>query len=119
MKTGRFINKLNNNILAYYGTEDYHLLLNKKNMQTVWNMTSSGENVFPDDLAITYTTITPDFDGSRVIYANDTVILKFDYTDTEFILQTLKDKLDLINRMQTVQAKNGFELKNPLPNITL
>lgn len=119
MKTGRFINKLTDNILAYYGTQDFHTLLNKQNMQTVWNMTSSGENVFPDDLAITYTTITPDFDGSRVIYANDTVILKFDHTDTAFILQTLKDKLELIQKMQAFQSKNGFEYKNPLPPVNL
>jgi hypothetical protein len=119
MKTGRFINKLTNNILAYYGTQDFDKLLNKQNMQTVWNSTTSGENIFPDDLAITYTTITPDFDGSRVIYANDTVILKFDYTDTPFILQQLKEKMNIIGKMQTYQGKNGFEYKNPLPQVNL
>jgi hypothetical protein len=129
MKTGRFINRLNkNNVLDYYGTQDYHTLLNKQNLQAVWNMTSSGVNEFKDDLAITNTIITPDFDGSRVIYANDTVILKFEpieligfLTPDEkgILMERANQAYNLLNKLQVAQNNNGFELKNPLPQVTL
>jgi len=129
MKTGRFINCLSKqNILQYLGTPDFHTLLNKQNMQTVWNMTNSGANTFPDDLAITNTIITPDFDGSRVIYANDTVIVKFEPNDLTPYLQPnelaiLLDRANQTNqlttRMEMYQGKNGFENKNPLPTVNI
>ena len=129
MKTGRFINCLDkNNILQYLGTENYHTLLNKQNMQIVWNMTNSGLNTFKDDLAITYTTIKPDFDGSRVIYANDTVILKFEPTELlafltadekALLMERANQTYNLLNKMQAYQGNNGFEHKNPLPQVTL
>lgn len=121
MKTGRFINKLTNNILAYYQTNGVEALLNKKNFETVWNTCESGKTIFPDDLAVASTVITPNFDNAgRMIFANDTIIVKFDYTDTQTILQALMGNgMQLNNRIDTYQAKNSFELKNPLPPVTL
>lgn len=129
MKTGRFINCLdNNNILQYLGTQDYYNLLSKQNMQLVWNMTASGENIFPDDLAIVNSIVTPDFDGSRVIHANDTVILKFEPTELfnfltpdekNILLQRANQTYSLTAKMAAYQNKNGFEPKNPLPPVNL
>jgi hypothetical protein len=129
MRTGRFINCLDkNNILQYLGTQDYHTLLNKANMQAVWNMTASGVNTFKDDLAITNTIIKPDFDGSRVIYANDTVILKFEpnellgfLTQDEkgILMERANQAYNLLSKLLVAQNNNGFELKNPLPNVVV
>ena len=129
MKTGRFINRLDkNNILQYLGTQGFDQLLTRENMQSVWNATSSGENVFKDDLAITNTIITPDFDGSRVIYANDTIITKFEAADLfnfltpdekAILLQRANQTYNLTARMQNAQHNNGVELKNPLPSVQL
>jgi hypothetical protein len=129
MKTGRFINCLDkNNILQYLGTPEYHTLLSKQNLQIVWNMTNSGVNEFKDDLAITNTIIKPDFDGSRVIYANDTVILKFEPTELlgfltpdekALLMDRANQTYNLLSKLQVAQKNNGFELKNPLPQVTL
>jgi hypothetical protein len=129
MRTGRFINCLDkNNILQYLGTPEYHTLLNKQNLQTVWNMTNSGVNEFKDDLAITNTIIKPDFDGSRVIYANDTVILKFEPNELlgfltpdekALLMERATTAYNLLNKLQVAQSNNGFELRNPLPQVTI
>ena len=121
MKSGRFINKLRNNILAFYQTDGVENLLNKKNFEAVWNMQQSGKTIFTDDLAVASTIITPAFDNAgRMIFANDTVIIKFDYSDTQNILEALLGNgMQLTSRIDSYQAKNGFELKNPLPQVTL
>jgi hypothetical protein len=121
MKTGRFINKLNRNVLAFYQTDNVENLLNKKNFEAVWNMQQSGKTIFPDDLAVASTVVKPDFDNAgRMILANDTVIVKFDYSDTQSILQALMGNgMQLNSRLDSYQAKNGFELKNPLPPVSL
>ena len=121
MKTGRFINKLRNNILAFYQTDGVESLLNKRNFEEVWNMRQSGKTVFPDDLAVASTIIKPEFDNAgRMIYANDTVIVKFDYSDTPAILDALlKDGMQLNSRLDAYQSKNGFELRNPLPTVNI
>ncbi len=128
MQTGRFINKLADNVLAYYYTPNYEQLLTKQNLEFVWNQTQSGTNIFPEDLAITYTTITPEFDGSRLILANDTVILKFaDSELTKFLVDSEKKilldranaTLNLPSRVQAFQKNNGQALSNPLPEVKL
>jgi hypothetical protein len=121
VKTGRFINTLSRNVLVNLETDGVEYLLNKKNYEAVWNMTESGKNVFPDDLAVTSTIVKPVFDNAgRMIYANDTVIVKFDYSDTQNILLALMGNgMQLTSRIDTYQAKNGFELKNPLPQVKL
>jgi hypothetical protein len=129
VRTGRFINCLDkNNILQYLGTQDYHTLLNKKNMEDVWNRTTSGESIFKDDLAITHTIIKPDFDGSRTIYANDTIILKFEpqellgflnQDEKAILMDRINQTYSLLSKMQVYQSKNGFEQKNPLSPVNL
>ena len=121
MKTGRFINKLRNNILAFYQTDGVESLLNKHNFEEVWNLRQSGKTVFTDDLAIASTIITPAFDNAgRMIYSNDTVIVKFDYSDTQNILEALLGNgMNLDKRLNEFQSKNGFELRNPLPPVNI
>ncbi len=117
MLTGRFINKVNQT-LSFYGTPDYDRLLKKENLEKVWNMTQSGTNYFPDDLAITNTVITPEVDGSRVIYGNDTIIIKFTRSDLSFILEALNNHLNITKKLVVIQG-NGVELKNPLPEVKI
>lgn len=117
MRTGRFVNKLVNNTLAFFQTEGCENLLSKRNLETVWNQDTSGENIFSDDLAITYTVITPEFDNcGRQILANDTEIVKFDYTDTKMLLEAISGKF--IAKMQSHQT-NSLKLTIPLSQVTL
>jgi hypothetical protein len=129
MQFGRLINKLHNNALANYQTENFEKLLNSKNMQAIWNANQPGANFFPDDYAISYTALTPEFDAhGRMIIANDTVIAKFDRTEltdlllpneVQALLQRALNSYQLVNRIATYQGKNGVELKNPLSPVNL
>jgi hypothetical protein len=118
MKTGRFINTLDKNVLAFFSTENYDQLLNKQNLELVWNLNVSMDNFFPDDLAITHTNVTPQFDGSRTIYANDTIIVKFSPDDIPLILECLNKQLNILDKIKAIQG-NGVELKNPLPEVKI
>lgn len=107
MKTGRFINKLHNDILAYFQTQDCDQLLTDQNFKALWNTNQSGTYAFPDDCAFAYTTITPEFDsGGRMILANDTVIVKFEPDDYE-------------QKIREYKENNGGVLCNPLPEVKL
>jgi hypothetical protein len=113
MKTGRFINTLQNNVLAYFQTSNCAKLLSQENARTVWNMKQSGANYFPDDLAVAYSEVWPEFDkAGRIIMANDTVIVKFEASE---ILSFLKN--GIVERIRKVQQRNGGDLANPLPDI--
>lgn len=123
MQTGRFISKLVDDIEQNYQTKDLENLLNNKNLAEVWNLANEGagiyDRVFPDDMAVTRTVITMDVDNSgRLYYNNDTVIVKFTGTDRELILEALKDKLQLLERMKTVQ-NNSMEHTHPLAPIQI
>jgi len=111
MKTGRFVNTVTNKSLSYYGTAGWENLLSEANMAVLWNLDHSEVNYFLDDLAITDTVITPEFDGNRMIYANDTVIAKF---------ETVKELLEytgLSEKLKAYQRNNGHSLSNPLPEV--
>jgi len=113
MKTGRFVNTVTNKTLSYYGTRGWEDLLNEVNVGVLWNLDHSEVNYFLDDLAITDTVITPEFEGNRLIYANDTLIVKFD---------TVKELLEytgLEQKLKSYQRNNGHSLKNPLPDVEL
>jgi len=114
--TGRFINTLHKNVLAYFQTDKCETLLSKENFKTVWNLTQSGHHYFIEDLAITNTIITPEFDESgRMILSNDTAIVKFTQDDLPLILEILNDHLNVLGKLRVIQG-NGVELTNPLPN---
>ena len=113
MKTGRFVNTVTNSSLSYYGTKDWERLLSEPNIAVLWNLDHSEVNYFLDDLAVTDTVITPEFDGNRMIYANDTVIAKF---------ETVKELLEytgLPEKLRTYPRNNGGTLSNPLPEVEL
>ena len=106
MKTGRFINKLHNNVLAYFQTQGCDSLLTAENFKALWNVDRSGIYPFPDDFAFAYVTLTPEFDsGGRMILANDTVIVKFEPQDFEELVKRFKE--------------NNGTLSNPLPEVKL
>lgn len=120
MQTGRFINTLTNNVLAFYQTDKCGELLNKDNLTTVWNMKQSGFNVFDDDLAIANTIITPEFDDAgRLILANDTVIVCFTPEELLHLIVNVVDGLDYRKQIEVYQQNNGVALSNPLPEVKL
>jgi hypothetical protein len=119
MQTGRFINKLENDVLTYYQTSGLENLLTPQNLKAVWNINEQGEyfQCFPDEMALALSSVTLAVDsGGRQIVNNDTVIVKFDFSDRETILGALK--YSLLPRMKQVQ-NNGEELKNPLSEVKL
>jgi hypothetical protein len=120
MKTGRFINTLTNNVLAFYQTDKCEELLNKENLITVWNMKQSGFSIFDDELAIANTIITPEFDDAgRMILANDTVIVRFAPEELLHLLLSVMDGQDYRKLIETYQQNNGGALCNPLPEVVL
>ncbi len=121
MQTGRFVNKLENDALAYYQTEGVENLLSKETLAKVWNINTPGEyfQSFPDEMALALSTVSHTTDsGGRSIVNNDTIIVKFDFSDREIILEALKNHLSLLPRMKQLQ-NNGEELKNPLTEVKL
>jgi hypothetical protein len=106
MKTGRFINKLHNNVLGYFQTEGCDTLLSDENFKALWNVDHSGIYEFNKDMAFAYVTLTPEFDsGGRMIMANDTVIVKFEPEDFEEQVKVYK--------------QNNGALSNPLQEVKL
>jgi hypothetical protein len=119
MRTGRFIKTVVNGSEQFYQTDNCETLLNSKNLQEVGNLAESGKNVYPDDLAVAYTTITPEFeDGGRIYYTNDTVIIKFSIADADLLLQAASDKLKLDVRVPKYQATTK-QSTQPLPDVII
>ena len=123
MQTGRFINKLVNDRESFFQTDGAEKLLNKTNFMTVWNLSNQGpgeyENKFLDDMAITNTIISIVAEsGGRIIHENDTIIIKFDESDREQILDMLIERLNLLRTMSKLQHNNEeLVLMNPLPEV--
>jgi hypothetical protein len=122
MIVGRLINKLeNDDILHWYQTKDVEYLLSKNNLEAVWNIGRvEGEGthtrLFPEDMAITRSVITVNWDSSgRICFDNDTVILKFTTDDQQLLLSVIIEKLNLFDRLTKIQEAPMEELHNPLP----
>lgn len=126
MKTGQFIqtidHQLDRNI--EYVTVNVDQLLQSKNFKTVWNLarqegTGTFINKFPEDMAITRSVIEYDYDSTgREIFTNNTLIIKFDSTDQQEILNILEKTLNLLIRMETYQ-QNNTPNHNPLPEVNI
>lgn len=120
MKTGRFLTRLENDILVPYQTKGAEDLLNKDNLATVYDLNIPGEysTIFPDDMALTLSRIslvTTEAEG-RSIALNDTVIVKFDLSDREQLLEAIQKIM--LPRMREFMKKDGFP-GNPLPEVKI
>jgi len=125
MQTGRIIHTTINGRDQILESANVHQLLNDKNYEAVANLFQSEMNKLPEDHALTYTFVTPDFEEStgRSFYKVDTVICRFTpeelisylkREEVERLLNRVEQKNTLFNRMGQSLQKNGEELTNPL-----
>jgi len=127
MKTGQFIQTLDHQLdrNIEYVTVNVDQLLQSKNFKLLWNLArqeGSGTfiNKFPEDMALARSIIGYDYDSTgREIFTNNTIIIKFDATDSPDILEILDKTLNLFSKMETYQQNNNVSLHNPLPEVKI
>lgn len=124
MLTGRFVQKLNNNVLDYYETVGVEDLLSPANMTCLMSRYKDGEgeytDTFKDDLAIAYTKVTSSADDSgRRTFDTDSIILKFTPKDFANMLDPVIRHYNLYGRMMKYLQANGETLRKPLPVVKI
>ena len=127
MKTGQFIQTIDHHLdrNIEYVTENVDQLLQSKNFKFIWNLaraegTGTYINKFPKDMALTRSVIGYDSDSTgREIFTNNTIIIKFDSSDSLNILDILDKTLNLLTKMEKYQQNNNTPLHNPLPDIKI
>jgi hypothetical protein len=108
-----------------YQTNGAGQLLNRDNWSEVWNFhkfNPPGEYVkeYPEDLAIAHIIITEVLDGDgRKHKNNDTAIVKFGVEDGKQLLNSVKEKYNIIERLKRHQTASAAVFTQPLPQVNI
>lgn len=130
MQIGRIIHTTIDGRDQILQTAEADKLLTADNYTAVSNLTQPEIREFPEDYAVTYTSVTPEFEEStgRMFYKNNTLIAKFTplelfsflkVEEVAKLLNRAKERTNLFNRMVKTSQNDGVALCNPLPEVIL
>ena len=126
MKAARLIHTTVKGTDQVFTTSNYYHLLSSNNAAKAAN--TKGSNLYADEYAISQTSAIPDYEEEtgRLFTKSDTVIIKFEPEELLKLLTTNEVNAllqrasgTLTGRILSFQSKNGFELKQPLPDVVI
>jgi hypothetical protein len=129
---GRFLHAVNNGGDTAINTPNFSVLLNQWNRNKVSSLLVPEINFFGDDLAITCTSVTPEYEEQtgRITQKIDTIIVKFQSSpllkllsppELVLLLQRANKRYGIVDKMRKYQTTNEVKINDevPIPSIAL